>query len=81
MDETEAVEMMQTNFVGQRHETETGTEYKITSARVECGVAELCRVPIDHHGELVQMNKEWIALDEYNDRALSPEGEWEVVDA
>jgi len=79
--ESEAIEMMEDNFVGQRHESENGTVYEVTGTRVERGRPELQRTPVDQNGQLVRMNAEYIALAEYRDKALTEDGEWTVVQA
>lgn len=84
--EDEALELMQERFVGQhvavpKTLSDNTIDYEVDAARMQGGRPELQIIPLDHNGQQVRVNKRWISLDEYRDKALAEDGDWTVTRA
>lgn len=73
----EYIAKMEEHAVGKRIETRGGTVYEIDSCRVYNG-PELRLVPLDHNGDLVTTNYEWISLKRFQKNVQG--GTWKAVE-
>lgn len=82
--EGEALELMRDRFVGQhvavpKTLSDNTIDYEVDAARMQDDRPELQIIPLDHNGRQVRVNKRWITLHEYRDKALAEDGDWTVT--
>lgn len=68
--EIDAVRQMYEHFVGETYETDSGTVYEVTSARIKDGEPYMMLVPLTEAGEQMRMNKDEHHLAEFKRRFL-----------